>query len=204
VVHIAVTRPESARFVLAKLWSHFAYPVGPSDPIVSDLLPAYGVGLDTASALGEIFRHPGFRGAPSRSGLIKQPIEYLVGAARALRLTAELGRPGAPAGRSLPALATALGQAPFNPPNVGGWGQNGYWLDTATASLRLNAALLLAQSADLSAIENTAVPARLDAVASMLGIDGWGTTTAGALKTVAGRPVQLVALALVSPEYVVA
>jgi uncharacterized protein (DUF1800 family) len=204
VVHIAVTRTESARFVLAKLWSHFAYPVAPSDPIISDLLPAYGAGLDVAAALGAIFRHPAFRGAASRTGLVHEPIAYLVGAARALQLTSELGRSGAVAARSLPALATALGQSPFNPPNVGGWGQNGYWLDTATASLRLNAALLLAESADLSEIENTPASARLDAVASVLGIDGWGTTTAVALKAVAGRPVQLVALALVSPEYVVA
>ena len=53
------------------------------------------------------------------------------GSARGQARTAGAARRPPPA--TLPALATALGQTPFNPPNVGGWGQNGYWLDTATA-----------------------------------------------------------------------
>jgi hypothetical protein len=156
--------------------------------------------------------------------LVKQPIEYLVGAARALRLDTHLGRldpatglspanavsTAAPTARraaqalSLPVLATAMAQAPFNPPNVGGWGQNSYWLDSATAQLRLNAALVLARRADLSAIESAPASGRLAAVANLLGIDGWRPTTAAALAHQAAQTVQLVALALTAPEYVLA
>jgi uncharacterized protein (DUF1800 family) len=215
----------SAHFVVAKLWSHFAYPVTPADPIVDDVVGAYGPSLSVAAALRAIFLHPAFRSPASRGGLIKQPIEYLAGAARALGLDAHLepqhgaAAATAPSGPStaaalstkagvdratLPALATALGQAPFNPPNVGGWGQNAYWLDTATAQLRLEAAVALARRADLTAVEAAPANDRLAAVAQLLAIDGWGPTTTAALAPEVGHPVQLVALALIAPEYVLA
>ncbi len=212
IVRIAVTRPESARFVLAGLWSHFAYPVQPSDPVVSDLLAAYGPGLDITAALRALFLHPAFLSPASRTGLVKQPAEFLVGAARALGLDAG-GKPATAGGTSpavhsggppLPRMASALGQTLFDPPNVGGWGQNGYWLSTDTAWLRLEAGSALARRGDLQALHGLPPGQRLAGVASLLGVDGWGPTTAGALARVASDPVQLTALALTTPEYVLA
>lgn len=200
VVSILVHKPESAAFVMAELWSHFAYPVHPTDPVIADLVSAYGSGLDLTAALRAIYIHPRFRSAQARTGLVKQPIEYLAGAARALKL----GVNGAAGRLSLSSVADALGQTAFNPPNVGGWGQNSYWLDTATAELRLKAAAYLAREADLSEIESTPAQQRVGATADLLGLDGWGPTTAAALATQAARPTELVALALVSPEYVLA
>ena len=225
ILSIAVNESVSAHFVVAKLWSHFAYPVSPADPIVDDLVGAYGPSLSVAATLRAIFLHPAFRSPTRRGGLIKQPIEYLAGAARALGLDARLepqdGAAGAagpagpaaaaasattagPDGVTLPVLATVLGQAPFNPPNVGGWGQNAYWLDTATAQLRLEAAAALARRADLTQVEVAPASDRLAAVAQLLGIDGWGPTTTAALSPELGHPVKLVALALTAPEYVLA
>ena len=218
VISIAVHQPASPRFVAAKLWSHLAYPVSPSDPVIGDLLGAYGSGLDLTSLLRAIFLHPGFRSPSARTGMVKQPIEYLVGAARALGLDARLDRLGPdggvpttpaatgtrPASRSLAQAATLLAQTPFNPPNVGGWGENTYWLDTATADLRLEIALVLARAADLSGVTAQPVSARPAAVAELLGLDGWGATTAAALAHQAAEPEALVALALTAPEYVLA
>ena len=217
IVHIAVTRPASARFVLAKLWSHFAYPVTPADPVVGDLLAAYGTGMDITAALKAIFMHPNFTSATTRTGLVKQPVEYLVSAARALGLDSKMSRtaPGVSAPPATPAqkqarrptltvLAKLLGQTVFDPPNVGGWGQNTYWLDTVTARLRFEAALLLAESGDLTAVSSVPPSQRVAAAATMLGLDGWGPTTASALAQLNTDPVALVALALTSPEYVLA
>lgn len=212
IVHIAVTRPESARFVLARIWSHFAYPITTTDPIVDDLLPAYGSGLDLTAALRAVFMHPAFLSPATRAGLVKQPAEYLAGAARALGLDASM-RPVAGsavaasskvAHRSLPSVSAALGQTLFVPPNVGGWGQNGYWLSSATAELRLEVALLLARAADLAPVSSVPPSGRPAALADLLGLDGWGATTAGALNSAASNPVLATALALVSPEYVLA
>jgi uncharacterized protein (DUF1800 family) len=198
IISILVHKPESARFVTAKLWSHFAYPVSTTDPVVDDIVNAYGPDLDITSAVRAVFLHPQFRSTESRTGLVKQPVEYLAGVARALKLGDTFGR------FSLSQLATALGQTPFDPPNVGGWGQNSYWLDTATAQLRLRASTIVAHEADLSVIEAQPQSQRAAAVADLLGLDGWGPTTAAALATQSDRPQQLVALALVSPEYVLA
>jgi len=212
IVRIAVTRPESARFVVAALWSHLAYPVAPSDPVVSDILPGYGESLSIAGAARSVFLHPEFRSAQSRTGLLKQPAEYLASASRALGLDASLAssasgdqRPGPRSAPDLPALAGALGQTLFNPPNVGGWGQNGYWLSTATAHVRMQAAMLLARKADLSGLSSLPVRQRVAAAGELLGlVDGWGPSTAAALSRVAADPVALLALALVSPEFVLA
>lgn len=194
IVHIAVTRPESARFVVARIWSHFAYPVVATDPVVTDLLPAYGDGLSVSSLLAAVFSHPAFLAPATRTGLVKQPIEWLVGAARSL------GGDPAPLAR----MSAALGQTLFDPPNVGGWGQNGYWLDTATAALRLDFALRLARSADLSAVADEPPGQRVAAAADLLALDGWGPTTLAALGRAGTDPVEIVALGLCSPEYVLA
>lgn len=210
-----LSQPESARFVVAKVWSHLAYPVTPTDPVVNQLVGSYAPSFNITDLLRAVFNNPAFVSPTAKTGLVKQPIEYLVGAARALRLDAGGQHldpaSGLPAAAPAPArgrvglaqAATALAQTPFNPTNVGGWPQNGYWLNTATSLARVRIAELLAARADLSAIEGTPASQRMAAVAQMLGVvDGWGPSTAAALAPSAGDPVSLVALALASPEYV--
>ncbi len=222
IVSIALAHPASPRFVLSKLWSHFAYPVSPAEQVVTDLLDAYGTGMSVSAALKAIFLHPDFRSDTTRTGLVKQPVEYLAGAARTLGLDSTLqplsssgttqGTAGAgtAGGKTkvkpvaLSALATTLGQTLFDPPNVGGWGQNTYWLDTVTALRRFEIALILAERGDISPVSSVPSAERLDAAANFLGVDGWGLTTRSALAQVADRPSELVALALSSPEYVIA
>ncbi|MHB1535747.1 MAG: DUF1800 domain-containing protein, partial [Acidimicrobiales bacterium] len=90
IIRIIVDHPASARFVVAGLWSHLAYPISPTDRVVSDLLPAYGPTFDLTALLRGVFLHPAFLSPATRTGLVKQPIEWLVGAARALGLDARL------------------------------------------------------------------------------------------------------------------
>jgi len=101
----------------------------------------------------------------------------------------------------LPVFA-GLGQVPFDPPSVGGWPQNSYWLSTAAALTRWEFAHRLARTGDISTVADAARSARVDAAAQMLSVDGWGTTTAAALQRATSDPPTLVTLALVSPEYV--
>ena len=197
VISIIVGQPASARFVVAKVWSHLAYPVAPGDPVVDDLVSRYLPGYDITELLRAVFLHPAFLSPTARAGLVKQPVEYVVGSGRALGLDAS----AAPA---LATMATATGQTLFNPPNVGGWPQNGYWLNTATALARAAAAPALARRADLSPLEALGASQRPGAVADMLGLDGWGATSAAALAHAASDPPTLVALALTAPEYVLA
>jgi uncharacterized protein (DUF1800 family) len=208
IVHIVTHQPASALWVTSKLWSHLAYPVAPTDPIVAPLAAAYAQDLDVTSLLRAILMHPEFTSTTAKQGLVKQPVEWVVGAARALGLNADLQSSSSAgsttrAGRSpLAGALTLLAQEPFNPPNVGGWSQNTYWLNTATSLARLQVGLDMGEHLDLSWL--TALPAgqRADALATRLSIDGWGPTTAGALNHVASYPVALVGLALSAPEYV--
>lgn len=221
VVAVICHQPASARFVAASVWSHFAYPVTPADPVVDDLVAAYGPGLDLTALVRAVLLHPQFLAPAATGGLVKQPIELLAGAARSLGLDARLRRAdgvagsgggeagvggggGPGAGLRLAAIGTQLGQTMFNPPNVAGWPQNAYWLNTATALARLRAGRALAERADLSDLQALPAGQRVAATAELLGVDPWGPAAAAALAHVAGDPVSLVALALSAPEYVLA
>jgi uncharacterized protein (DUF1800 family) len=198
VIRMAVAQPASAPYVVSKLWSGFARPVGANDPVVRQLAPAFAKDHDIAKLMRAIFLHPEFVAPAARTGLVKTPIEYVAGALRALGL-----RAGA-LGNNLPQTMESLGQQPFAPPSVGGWPPNGYWLTTSFALSRLRVASTLAGKAKLDAI--TAVPSAgwPAAVARLLSVDGWGPATSAGLAQVAGDPKALLTVALVAPEYVLA
>ncbi len=218
IITIATHTPTSAQFVVSKLWSHLAYPVTAGDAVVAPLATAFARDLNITSLLRAILLHPAFTSAAAKRGLVKQPVEWAVGVARAFGLTADLA-PEAPAGTSraappasgtargngratLGTILTLLAQEPFNPTNVAGWPQNTYWLNTATALARLEAGTFLATHADLGWLGALPVSQRASALATRLSIDGWGQTSAGALNHAASSPNTLVALAVTAPEYV--
>jgi uncharacterized protein (DUF1800 family) len=205
LVRIVTNAPASHRFVVAKLWSHLAYPVTPADPVVAQLTPGYSQDLDVTNLLRAIFLHPEFLGPAARAGLVKQPVEYVVGVARAFGL----GATAAPAAigktrpsPSLPQFLQQLAQDLFNPPNVGGWPQNEYWLSTVSSAVRLKFGTQVGAHAGLESLSQVSVADRPAALARLLSIDGWGSTTTAALGHVAADPPTLVALALSAPEYV--
>jgi len=195
VIHILVNSPASHAWIVASVWSHFAYPVSTTDPVVKDLVPGYAQDRNITNLMRAVVLHPQFTSEQARTGLVKQPIEWTVGALRAVGLPTGQGR-------DIAAL-TAQGQVPLVPPNVGGWPQNDYWLTTASSMARLQTASVAAGLADLSTISGVSVSQRVDAVAHLLSVE-WSPATAKALAGVAADPKALVALALVAPETVLA
>jgi uncharacterized protein (DUF1800 family) len=198
VIRMAVARPASAPYVVSKLWSGFARPVAANDRVVRELAADFARDLDVGKLMRAIFLHPDFLAPGTRTGLVKQPIEYVVGTLRALNLRA------ATAGTNLAQIFDALGQEPFAPPSVGGWPQNGYWLTTSFASARLQFASNVAQKAKVDAIAAVAPADRPAALARLLSVDAWGPSTSAGLAQVATDPRALLTIALVSPEYVLA
>lgn len=196
VVRLLTTRPACARFITAKVWSHFARPAAPDDPLVAELTDVFAPELDMRALLRAVFLHPEFDSPATRAGLVKQPIEYVAGALRALGRRAD----GVEVLRAL----RLLGQEPFVPPSVGGWPANGYWLSTASSLGRVRFAEAAARDADLTPVSSVAPRARPAAVARLLSVDAWGPTTTKALRQVADEPRSLLTLALVAPEYVLA
>jgi uncharacterized protein (DUF1800 family) len=198
VIRLAIAQSASAAYVTAKLFSGFARPVRSDDPVVRDLAPAFGPDRDVGRLMRAIFLHPEFSAPASRTGLVKQPVEYVAGALRALGLRA------ATLGAGLTQTLDSLGQQPFAPPSVGGWPQNGYWLTTSFALARLRFASTVVQKAKLDSLTSAAAADRPAAAARLLSVDGWGPATTDALAKAAGDPKTLLTLALVAPEYVLA
>jgi uncharacterized protein (DUF1800 family) len=197
IVHLAVSSPASAPYITSKIWSHFARPGKPDDPVVKELTPGFARDLDVSKLLRAVFLHPEFVTAASRTGLVKQPIEYVAGTLRAL------GQKPSDA-KAVLAELVALGQEPFTPPDVGGWPQNTYWLNTSFSLSRLRFASAVAQKANVAALAKASAPDRPAAAAALLAVDGWSATTGAALAKAANDPKAMLTLALVSPEYVLA
>lgn len=198
VVRMVTARPETSMFVTQKLWSHFVAPIAFDDPVLRPLAANFGKDLDVTRLLRAVFNHARFSSAASRSGLVKQPVEYVAGALRSLGLRAANTT-------GLLGLLGGLGQVPFTPPNVSGWPQNSYWLNSSTAMQRLRLAAALVSRADLSAVSSVPAARRSQAAADQLGMhEGWRPATARALGRVAQEPAALMTLALVAPEYLMA
>ena len=202
-----MAQPANPRFIASRMW----YRLGSSNPVPADVLgrltAAYGPNRDLTALARAVFTDPEFTAsAPgtssARYALVKQPIEYVVGVLRALKIKP----PTDGAAKDSAILRTALnglGQVPFLPPNVGGWPSGTLWLTTAATQARIAFADWAAKTGDLSQIADAATSARIDAVAHLLGIDAFSDRTRSALADLAGNPTDLVGLALLSPEYAV-
>ena len=168
--------------------------------MVADLAAVFRTQGTIAGVMRALFLHPQFTSTTARQGLVKQPIEWVVGSIRAVGMRANEFDVVGP---NLLTTLRDLSQVPFNPPSVGGWPQNGYWLSTATALARLRFANGLAGRANLAWLSGAGTTARPDMIARQLGIDGWTRATRDGIVKASNPRTQLV-VALTSPEYVLA
>lgn len=149
IVRLIVNRRREAhsRFLCRKLWSFFAYPVGLNDPEVTDIMATYRTNLDISQTLRAIFLHPRFRSDRTRQGLVRSPFEYVVALMRHTGLTCDQAHPEW--------YLSTMGQTPYDPPNVSGWGQNDYWIsETATWSKGQMVSYLRWQAYERGDLEN--------------------------------------------------
>lgn len=202
IVEIVTHTPASARWVVSRMWSFLAYPVAPTSPDITDLVASYSADLNMTNLLRGIFLHPYFLSPASIGGLVKQPVEWVAGIMRALRLRPASWAKSGGNGYLQYALSN-LGQIPFDPPSVGGWGNNEYWLSTAASLSQLDFAQSAVYVADLSEIDDAPVADRIDLLAALLGTDGWSERSVAALTKVRHLTPELTALALTAPEVVV-
>ena len=201
IVRIVTHSDAAARFIPARMWSFLAYPVSTSDPVVTDLAAVFRQNLNMTALLRSMLMHPQFVSSTSMQGLVKQPIEWMASILRAFKLH---GKDFEKQNGSdyLRSVLTDLGQVPFNPPTVGGWGSNQYWLSSASSLAQFNFAQAVFQVADLSPVEEAAGPKRVDAIGAMLGVDSWGTRSNAVLQHVRDDLTKLVPLALTAPELI--
>lgn len=125
--------------------------------------------------------------------MVKQPVEWLVGAMRQLGLR-PVGLPD-DVYRAVVSDLEHLGQLPFAPPNVGGWPSGGAWLTSAAAQVRIRLAGRLADRV----VVDRLTP---DNLAYLLCVPKWTDRTYRVLRDVRDQRLLLI-LGLVSPEYLV-
>ena len=140
VQRIALEQPACGRFLAGKLLRFYVLP-DPDAAVVEalgDWMRAHD--YDVAATLKLLFRSRLFYADEARRGLVKSPVDFVVGSARAL----EVAKPDLKA--AVPALR-AMGQDLLAPPNVKGWPGHRAWINTATWLVRVRVAQALANGA---------------------------------------------------------
>jgi uncharacterized protein (DUF1800 family) len=197
---LLLTQPAHPAHIAQRLWFRFASGEGIPAATQTRLIGAYGPAGDITAMLHALFTDEAF--PASRGQLVKQPVEWLVGALRQLKLdpTALVDARR----RQLLTGLDALGQLPLEPPSVGGWPAGAAWLTTSSAQTRMRLATVFATMADtsvLAGLTDGTEQAKLDGLARLLCVDAWTGRTAAALRLALGNPRQLLAIGLISPEY---
>jgi len=142
VLALALEQPACARFLALKLLDHFVMPASDAAPYVDEVARLLrDSGYDIGATLRTIFASRLFYGTAARRSLVKSPLDFVVGAARAFEMPAD-------ATAAVP-LLREMGQDLLSPPNVKGWPGHGAWINTATWITRVNAAERLAANLDI-------------------------------------------------------
>lgn len=191
-----LANPSHPRYLATRWWHQLSSDDAPPDDLVTRLAAAYVVGRDSTALIKAILVDPAF--ASAAGTLMTSPVEWVVGSMRTLAV------PVTPANVQVGlAVLRRLGQVPFYPPNVSGWPSGASWASSAAASTRATAATKFASLGNISEVSNASAASRTDAVAHLLALDHFSDRTLAALALAKGNPAQLVATALISPDYLV-
>jgi uncharacterized protein (DUF1800 family) len=139
LVRILLEEPATATRLATKFCGLFLGEGAVDEGAVQALASALAEhGLDTGWAVGTVLRSRAFFAEANLGTRVLGPVEYVVGAARAL----ELFDPP-PSTLALADWAARLGQDLFYPPNVGGWPGGRNWISAQTMIGRGNYAVAL-------------------------------------------------------------
>jgi uncharacterized protein (DUF1800 family) len=189
---LLLAQPAHPGFLAGRLWYRFAASEPIPDDVRKRLSNAYRGNVSTL--LRVLFTDPAFAG--TAHGLVKQPVEWAVGAMRQLGIRP--ARLPADVQKQLLRGLDALGQTLFAPPSVGGWPAGAAWLSTSATEYRVRLATFLAGRADPARL-----PKDVDGLARLLVVDGFTDRTRGVLAGAGKDARKLLALGLASPEYAV-
>ncbi len=133
ILRILADHPATPWFIGRRLFAFFAY----ENPSTDDLKPLVDAYVQSGHNMGAVMRalllSPQFSSAQAYRSRLKSPVEFTVGAYRALGIQGD--------GVGLPAITTLMGQPLFDPPNVAGWPGDKVslnWLNSGAWMTRLN------------------------------------------------------------------
>lgn len=133
VINILTNHPATPWFICRKLFTFFAYE-NPTNDELSPLVDSYvKSGHNMGAVMRTLLLSPQFSSQKAYRSRVKSPVEYTVGAYRALGMQGD--------GTGLPYITTTMGQTLLDPPNVAGWPgdkSSALWLNSGTWMTRLN------------------------------------------------------------------
>jgi uncharacterized protein (DUF1800 family) len=137
IVDIIAEQPAAAAYIVRRLFSFFVYP-DPDEKALKPFVTEYDKsGGSIGAVVQSMLRSDVFYSPRAYRAIIKSPVEYAIGALKALGLQANAPQLVAGLGARGGVLAN-MGQIPMEPPNVAGWPGNEAWLNSATMFARLN------------------------------------------------------------------
>ena len=164
ITHI-LEQPACGIHMAKKLWRYFVSPA-PDDETIAILGDRFRVdyGYEVKPLLKDIFKSRAFYAEEFIGQQIKDPIDLVVGTAKALEV-------GLPSPSLLYAVLNELGMNLLFPPNIAGWPEpevaGNQWLTAGAAMLRMNLPLLWTQGdygylSDVDRSHETAIHAPVD------------------------------------------
>lgn len=148
VIDLLLARPETAEFIVGKLWLEFVSPEK-DEREIRRLARLFRDGrYEIRPLLAALFTSDAFYAAKNRGALIKSPVELVLGTLIALDLPVDDWRPFAFVTRN-------LGQDLFNPPNVKGWPGGEAWIDSDSLLRRKQFLARLGRAAEMPREEDS-------------------------------------------------
>ncbi len=145
IITVIAARRATGRYLVKKLFDFFVYPITSSTADKQTVDKFANVYINTNHSIKElvraIFTSDEFYSDRARFALIKQPVEFIVGA---IRMLGAQYNPGTNTGErndtsnALAGASRSIGQDIYNPPDVAGWELNLGWINTATLLERFN------------------------------------------------------------------
>ena len=129
IIAILLKHPRTAETIVEKMWREFVS-LTPEPAAVKRLAKSFrDGGYEIKPLLRALLLSGAFRDPANRGGLIKSPVELIVGTVHMLGLPVREKT-------QLVRMMQGLGQVPFDPPNVKGWTGGESWITTHTLLLR--------------------------------------------------------------------
>jgi uncharacterized protein (DUF1800 family) len=155
ILSILVQNPATARFITTKLFRWFVYD-NPDSSTIDRLASTFTAsGFDIRSVLRDIFTGPEFLSPEAFHGVIKQPVEFVLGSLKSLNVQN--------VGPDVTQVLRRMGQDLLNPPDVSGWKGGSAWINSTTLFERFNWADRLSMGRDSSKPYFADVPGQIAA-----------------------------------------
>ena len=129
VLDILLEKPQTAEFLVAKLWREFVSPEPDPAEVKRIARKLYVSNYELKVALRELFLSAAFWAEGHRGALVKSPVDLVVGTMHTLDFS--VGDP-----LPLALVVAQLGQNLFSPPNVKGWPGGEAWINSSTLLAR--------------------------------------------------------------------